>query len=282
MSTCRELRNDYMAAISELNGNRPGRPPFELRSTYINALDREEADLARMYPHAEFERRRRAARDCAALVRNLNIFHVQIADLNLLNQADPQYNLRVDLQTLCQQAMQPMVTLVEALLADGRYNEKQIELMDRLVVALQAVNRNPLNVNNLATLALEKNKLNSMLEIGNFSHQINSAGRLVLGILEAILGVAVILAGLSSGLGFLLTVGIALYTACTADKVHWGPLTWGNQLFWSGIGLAKSGPTFFQREAAISVNDQLNLIKAKAEEMQLPVAQPLQPLAPQI
>lgn len=283
MAKSRELYNNFIKAVEKLNEypNQENANPvnpnqarpvfyFDINSAYINVLNEEEATLGRLYNVAEYDKRRRAAQDGAILVNRM----VQLkATLSLLPGELPNHarvavpGLVNDLRARTLLCFQQVGTLVGALLADGRYNEKQIHLMNRLVPQMEMVYSNPGDANVLNELNNLRSELDSLLETGTFSHYAYVVGRAFYGALKSLLGLAIMAASLTTYVGLALSVASALVTWALSDKIHWGPLSWGNQLFWSGKNTITGGPSFFQRDASFTLSNDMRLMNIKVEEI---------------
>jgi len=258
MRSSRDYYNEFVAAVSRLNNDSP------MESQFIEALNADDFHLARIYGQEEVNKRISAAVASKALLDNFLQLKITVNHYShnaYPNLSAPQVQ---NLQAAGRAAYLNGLSFMNDLLAYGKYADAQIKILNRLVLNATATMRDPESVPALAQLNNSINELNAEMETGTLKFYSYSAGRLFLGALTAVLGVGLVIAGLVTAPGLLLTLGVGLFTWGNS----WGPVSWGKQLFNYGVDLASSGPTFFQRAQATQFNTQLLDLTAKVEEIQ--------------
>lgn len=167
---------------------------------------------------------------------------------NFLDSSDQVYKLALQFtNTLILDANNPQV--------------EHIKMVRDVVASAKKVLANPRNSIARENLAANLANLDSQLETGAFWHAACVTGRALVGALGCLLGAAIIVAGLTTGIGLLLTLGCGLVTW----GGHWGPLSWGKKLCIASFNYGTGGPSSNERASAQKISTQLVDMNKMAE-----------------
>jgi hypothetical protein len=220
---------------------------------------------------------------CALLLKNFNALKKKLSDEeNRLYQEQPhqlqpqkaQIHAKAsDLVTQAQYTYLKGISFANALFLTTSHRLPELEdiqLIGDLIQEATAVLSNPQDLNARKNLETKVNELNFQLETNPYFHGLLVVGRAFVGALGCLLGAAVALASIFTGVGLLLTLGVGLFTW----GKHWGPLTVGKQLCSASANLMFGGPTKHQRNQATQFAKDLKCMNEKGEELNQAMRQP--------